>query len=148
MLAPDAAQSQQGPFTYVPNRDITANNVTVIDTSTSAVSPTTISVGQVPIAAAVRGDESLVYVTNVLSNTVSVINSATNTVIATIPVGNSPQLIALSPDGTRAYVANGNSNTVSVINTATNTVAATISTGSPLRKSSGRFCCDAQTLFK
>ena len=53
-----------------------------------------------------RGDQSLVYVTNLGDNTVSVIDTATNTVVATIPVGNSPTLIALSPDNTRAYVAN------------------------------------------
>ena len=84
-----------------------------------------------PVAAAVRGDESLVYVTNSGgSNTVSVINTATNTVVATIPVGSVPQLLAVSPDGTRVYVPNQGSNTVSVINTATNTVVATIPVGS------------------
>jgi YVTN family beta-propeller protein/autotransporter-associated beta strand protein len=124
MLAPDAAQAQQGPFTYVPN--LGNNNLTVIDTSTNAVAPTAIPVGVSPLAAAVRGDESLVYVTNLGSNTVSVINAATNTLVATIPVGNSPGLIAISPDGTRVYVANQLSNTVSVINAATNTVVATI----------------------
>jgi YVTN family beta-propeller protein len=124
VLAPDAAQAQQGPFTYVPNGG--NNNVSVIDTSTNAVSPTTIPVGQFPFAAAVRGDESLVYVTNVGSNTVSVINTATNTLVATIPVGNAPGLLAVSPDSTRVYVPNQGSNTVSVINTATNTVVATI----------------------
>ena len=83
------------------------------------------------MAAAVRGDESLVYVTNQGgSNTVSVINTATNTVVATIPVGIVPGLLAVSPDGTRVYVPNQGSDTVSVINTATNTVVATIPAGS------------------
>jgi outer membrane autotransporter protein len=83
-----------------------------------------------PVGAAVRGDESLAYITNFSSNTVSVINTATNTAVATIPVGDFPQLIAISPDGTRAYVANQGSNTVSVINTATNLVVTTIPAGS------------------
>ena len=83
------------------------------------------------MAAAVRGDESLVYVTNQGgSNTVSVINTATNTVVATIPVGIVPGLLAVSPDGTRVYVPNQGSDTVSVINTASNTVVATIPAGS------------------
>ena len=77
-----------------------------------------------------RGDQSLVYVSNLGDNTVSVINTATNTVIATVPVGNLPTLIALTPDNTRAYVANQGSNDVTVINTATNTVVATIPVGS------------------
>src|SRR5256885_2255641 len=68
------------------------------------------------------------YVTNIISNTVSVIDTATNTVVATIPVGLAPLGVAITPDGTRAYVANG-SNIVSVIDTATNTVVATIPVG-------------------
>jgi YVTN family beta-propeller protein len=68
------------------------------------------------------------------ANTVSVINTATNTVVATIPVGVSPSGVAVTPDGTRAYVTNAgsaapNSANVSVINTATNTVVATIPVG-------------------
>src|SRR5205814_8582260 len=66
------------------------------------------------------------YVTNNGSNTVSVIDTATNTVVATIPVGFRPFGVAITPDGTRAYVTNENSNTVSVIDSATNTVVATI----------------------
>ena len=75
-------------------------------------------------------DGTRAYVTNFNSNTVSVINTATNTVIATIPVGSGPQGVAVSPDSTRAYVTNFNSNTVSVINTATNTVIAMTPVGS------------------
>src|SRR6266566_730045 len=47
-------------------------------------------------------------------DTVSVIDTSTNTVVATIPVGIIPEAIAITPDGTRAYVANAGSNTVSV----------------------------------
>jgi YVTN family beta-propeller protein len=69
------------------------------------------------------------YVTNNGSNTVSVIDTGNNTVVATIPVGFLPFGIAITPDGTRAYAANESSNTVSVIDTATNTVIATIPVG-------------------
>ena len=106
-----------------------SNNASVIDTSTNAVAPTAIPVDQVPFAAAVRGDELLAYITNFFGNTVSAINTATNTVVATIPVGIFPLVVAISPDGTRAYVSNAASDTVSVINTATNTVFATIPAG-------------------
>ena len=102
-----------------------------IDAPTNAVASTAIPVGMSPVAAAVRGDEWLVYVTKSGgSNTVSVINTATNAVVATIPVGIVPEIVAVSPDGTRAYVANQGSDTVSVINTSTNTVVATIPAGS------------------
>ena len=127
MLTPDAVQAQQGPFIYVPN--LSGSDVSVIDTPTNTVAPTAIPVGVVPLAAAVRGDQSLVYVSNGGDNTVSVINAATNTVVATIPVGTLPTLIALTPDNTRAYVANQGSNDVTVINTATNTVVTTIPVG-------------------
>jgi YVTN family beta-propeller protein len=66
---------------------------------------------------------------NFPNNVVSVIDIATNAVIATIPVGAGPIGIAITPDGTRAYVTNEDSNTVSVIDTATNTVVATITVG-------------------
>ena len=68
------------------------------------------------------------YVPNFSSNNVSVINTATNAVVATVVVGTRPYGAAVTPDGTRAYVTNQNSNTVSVINTATNAVVATVPT--------------------
>ena len=69
------------------------------------------------------------YITNSSSNTVSVIDTATNTVSATIPVGVVPIAVAVTPDGSKVYVTNTNSFTVSVIDTATNTVSATIPLG-------------------
>src|SRR5215510_2823499 len=69
------------------------------------------------------------YVTNRDDNTVSVIDTATNTVIATIPVGARPTLLAVTPDAAFAYVANQEGNTVSVIATASNTVVATVPVG-------------------
>src|SRR6516162_6744504 len=69
------------------------------------------------------------YITNQASSTVSVIDTATDTVIATIPVGLVPVGVAVSPDGSKVYVTNALSNTVSVIDTATNTVSATIPVG-------------------
>ena len=63
------------------------------------------------------------YVSNNVSNTVTVIDTATNTVVGDpIPVGNLPEGVAITPDGQHAYVTNLGSDTVSVIDTATNTV--------------------------
>src|SRR5260221_8192973 len=69
------------------------------------------------------------YITNQRSNTVSVVDTATNMVSATILVGITPFGVAVSPDGTKVYVTNAFSNTVSVIDPATNTVIATIPVG-------------------
>ncbi len=44
------------------------------------------------------------YVSNLGSNTVSVIDTATNTVVATVPVGNGPSGVAITPNGAFAYV--------------------------------------------
>jgi YVTN family beta-propeller protein len=69
------------------------------------------------------------YVTNVLSNSVSVVSTATNEVETTIAVGKEPRGIAISPDAASAYVANAKDNTVSVIDTVANRVVATIPVG-------------------
>ena len=68
-----------------------------------------------------------VYVTLSASNQVTVIDTATNTVIgAPIAVGNVPRNVAVSPDGNTIYVTNVTSNSMSVIDAATRTVAATV----------------------
>ena len=60
---------------------------------------------------------------------VSVIDIASNTVVATVDVGAFPTGVAVTPDGAKAYVVNQGDSSVSVINTATNTVSTTITTG-------------------
>ena len=59
----------------------------------------------------------------------SVIDSATNKVVATVPVGSDPKGVAVNPDGHDAYVANNRSGAISVIDTATNKVVATVLVG-------------------
>ena len=63
------------------------------------------------------------YITNLDANTVSVIDTTSNTVTAVIPVGSFPFGVAVSPDGSTVYVTDDK---VSVIATASNTVTATI----------------------
>lgn len=66
------------------------------------------------------------YVANENSNTVSVIDTATNTVVATVPgpagVSSGPDGVAVTPDGKRAYIANVGTGNISVIDTATTMV--------------------------
>ena len=66
------------------------------------------------------------YISNSGSSNVSVIDTATDTVIATVNVGSDPHGVAVSPDGLNVYVANAGSDSVSVIDTATNTVKDTV----------------------
>ncbi len=92
----------------------------------------TIRVGNGPRGAAVSPDGRRVYIAD---DTVSVIDTAMNRVIATTPLSAPPQYVAIAPNGRRAYVttyndADGTGHAVQVMNTATNTVMATIPVGS------------------
>lgn len=69
------------------------------------------------------------YITNAGSNTVSVLNTSSNSVTATIPVGPNPVSVAVSPSGSRAYVTNAGSNSVSVIDTSALTVIQNVTVG-------------------
>jgi|AGTN01.3.fsa_nt_gi 40-residue YVTN family beta-propeller repeat/40-residue YVTN family beta-propeller repeat len=64
------------------------------------------------------------YVANSYSNTVSVIDTTSNSVQSTISVGNSPYMCVMNPAGTRLYV--DFSTGVNVIDPGSNTVIATI----------------------
>lgn len=85
---------------------------------------------------AMSPDGTKAYVVTQSTDTVTVINTSTNTKIATISVdANSgsyaaPDPIVITPDGSKVYVGNVNAGTVSVINTNTNTLTAIIQVGS------------------
>ncbi|MGW4482113.1 cytochrome D1 domain-containing protein [Rhodococcus triatomae] len=85
----------------------------------------TLKVGTFPESVAITPDGTHAYVTNTSSQTVSVIDTATNAVTSTIPVG-AANAVVITPDSTRAYVRNQGGGGVSVIDTATNTVTSTI----------------------
>lgn len=83
-----------------------------------------IETGLHPSAMALRGDR--LYVANANSDSVSVIDTASDRVVRTIaaritpkaPVGSAPNALAVSRDGRTLYVANGADNAVAVIDTA------------------------------
>ncbi len=108
---------------------ISTSTNTVIDTDPEADGVQHIPVGDRPRGIAISPDGQEAYVANAGDNTVSVINTATKTVVATIPVGDEPQGVAFAPDGATAYVTNIEDNTVSVIDTATRTQTTTIAVG-------------------
>jgi YVTN family beta-propeller protein len=91
--------------------------------------PTTVQITGDPYGVAATMDGSRVYVANLNSDSVSVIDTGRNSVIADIPGDHRPLAVAPSPDGRRVYVTNQGSNTVSVIDGSTNTVSATIPVG-------------------
>ena len=90
----------------------------------------TIPVGSNPSGIVVNPATNTAYVANRLSNTVSVISGATNTVTDTIQVGIAPLDAAVNPVTNTIYVTNSdlnlNSHSVSVIDGSTNIVTNTI----------------------
>ncbi|RXS80938.1 hypothetical protein EST92_16715 [Streptomyces sp. TM32] len=127
------AVSPTMPRAYVTNQNngVTPSSVSVIDLTTHTV------IATIPIPGAsncigvvVSPDGSKVYVVNVNGSSVSVINTATNTITNTITgFGVNPVEIALNPAGSKAYVTNNLSTSVSVVDTATNTITNTIAVG-------------------
>lgn len=89
----------------------------------------TIPVGDTPAGIGVNPSTNRVYVTNVRSGTVSVVDGAANSVVATIYTGNGPADVGVNPNTDRVYVANAFSDMVSVIDGAANGVVATIPVG-------------------
>jgi YVTN family beta-propeller protein len=69
----------------------------VIDTASNKVVGTPILVGDSPSLVAVAPDGKYGYVTNLTSNNVSVIDTASNTVEATVPVGSLPFGVGIMP---------------------------------------------------
>jgi YVTN family beta-propeller protein len=68
---------------------------------------------------AVNPNTNQIYVANLQSNTVTVIDGATNNT-TTVAAGTNPVYVAVNPNTNKIYVANENSNTVTVIDGATN----------------------------
>jgi YVTN family beta-propeller protein len=122
---PDPVFTIAGGRAYVPKSG--ADSVSVIDTATSAVK--SITVGRYPWDVAVSQDGRRAYIVNFLENSVSIVESASDSVSGTVAVGTHPCRIALSADGARALVVNNRDDSVSVIDTATASVTSTIPVG-------------------
>src|SRR3989442_5009646 len=76
-----------------------------------------------------RGRDT-VYVANMDSHTISVIDGAQLKPVTTIDArGESTHDLSLAPDGRRLFAANTGSGTVTVVDTATNQVLGTVATG-------------------
>lgn len=90
----------------------------------------TIPVGGSPIGVAVNEKTNRIYVTNFLSNTISVIDGATNTVIKTIDAeAEAPCAAAVNSATNKIYVANCNAGLVTVIDGENHTFVTSIPVG-------------------
>jgi YVTN family beta-propeller protein len=133
------AVNPAGTRVYVTTSDIFGRvQVSVIDTASGSLFVNTV-IATVPLltgfndfggGVAVNPAGTRVYVAGQNTNTVSVIDTDSNSVIATVPVGATPDGVVVNPAGTRVYVTDGDGN-VSVIDTdssspTVNTVIATV----------------------
>lgn len=122
------AVGPKGAKVYVTGRGgfTSPGTLYVIDTATRAV--TSISVGMYPRGVAVNRDGSRVYVANALSQSVSVIDTASNTRVATVTgFRGFPWGVAASPVSNRLYVtnvygSNYGSEDIVVVDTTTNQI--------------------------
>src|SRR5919198_5007165 len=89
----------------------------------------TLHIGKRPTGLAIDPNTDKVYVTNRDSNTVTVINSTTDKVVANVIVGKGPTGIGIESNTKRVYVANGLSGKVTVINSTTDKVVANLTVG-------------------
>lgn len=116
-----------GTDTLVDERGVAASGtVSVVDLESGA-ELTQIVTGLHPSDLELSADRRTLYVANANSDTVSVIDVASQRVIETIPVrpdpnlpfGSAPNALSLSRDGRTLFVANGGNNAVAVIALAT-----------------------------
>jgi large repetitive protein len=108
-----------------PNIGLAANGSGNI-TAFTAANPTNTDLSATITVTPISNLVEYAYIANYNANTVSVVNTALNTIVATIPVGTNPHGVAVSPNNQWVYVTNRGSNNVSVIDAATNTVFTTI----------------------
>jgi YVTN family beta-propeller protein len=108
----------------------------------------TIAVGTTPRVVAVSPDGGQVWSTEDGSNTVSVIDTATDTVIDAIPGIINPWGIVFDPDGTRVFVAEAGPGTfrIAVIDVATRTITDSV-TGLPSYPTMLAISPDGSTLY-
>lgn len=93
---------------------------------------------------ALHPNKSMAYVTNMKSNSVSVIDLNKNKVVKIIPCGLTTESIDITPDGSEIWVTNKNENSITIIDTSTYEVMDILPTGNePLKLKfsiDGRYC--------
>jgi YVTN family beta-propeller protein len=125
------AVSPDGSTLYVSDSD--SASVDVVNLSTDAVTDT-IPLGKnvTPYDIAVSPDGSRVYVES-NPGSLTVINTANDSIVASLPIGTFDGVLALSPDGSKVYVAafanSPDPRGIDVVDTATNTISANIPVG-------------------
>ena len=124
----DLVFSADGALAYVSGE--VDGTVTVVNARTyEPVRTIRLPDGAKPMGLALAEDDTRLWVANGRARTVSLIDLATDSILASIDAGVRPWGIALTSDGAKLYTANGPSGDVSVIDTEQMTVVRRIPTG-------------------
>jgi gliding motility-associated-like protein len=119
------ALSNDGKWIYATN--LANGDIRIYDTGNNAASINIPAQGA--RYAVTSPDGSKIYFTGSYTNTIYIIDVATNTLSATIDLTADAEGIAVSPDGNRIYVTNQSAGTVTVINAVNNSVMTTLPVG-------------------
>jgi YVTN family beta-propeller protein len=91
--------------------------------------PGPVLLGEKPRGIAINTATNRAVVTNEKSNTVSIVDLGTQTVLSVVPVGTGPRGVAIDRDMNLALIGNSKDNTVSLLDLATFNVMATVPVG-------------------
>ncbi|MEW6686625.1 MAG: Ig-like domain-containing protein [Candidatus Edwardsbacteria bacterium] len=108
-----------GSYLFVTGGE-TSGKVYVISTANNLITDS-VSVGNNPYDMAISSDGNYGYVSNNLSDDISVLNLSTHSVITTVSVDAGPRGLVVSSDGKNLYVVCQNARKLDVIRTADNT---------------------------
>ena len=103
--------------------------------------PGPILLGEQPRGIAIHNATNRAVVTNEKSNTVSIVDLSTQTVLSVVPVGNGPKGVAIDVNKNLALIGNSKDGTVSILDLGTFNVVATV----PVGKSPEGMAIDSST---
>ena len=89
----------------------------------------TFHVGGKPVRIVADPLSKTLYITNVASNTITVVNERSGKILKNISVRNAPTALALDQDTGMLYVTNSENNTLSVIDTKSDKIVDTVHVG-------------------
>lgn len=108
-----------GRYLYLASGDLKEgeqyNYIKVVDTETEEIIKEIKSTSKSPAHIDFSNDGSLAYVSNVMSNDISLIDTEKMEIIATIPVGTTPNELEPSKDDKYLFTANVTDGTISVV---------------------------------
>src|SRR5437867_4985377 len=130
-----SGSANEGLVTVIPVRDIPnlGAGISISDQQTSSGTEVALKadvpVGGAPTAIVYDPSNNMIYTADSASDTVSVIDAASDKVITNIPVGIEPTAIVYDPVNSNIYVADTGSNNIVEVSTEDNSIVATIDVG-------------------